>query len=172
MKGSIKSRGGFNIRRQGGWLQIAALALSAIGVVSSFVGQKKASDAAKEQSQQEAEYERKVTRERIRQLGIEERVMRGETLASYAGSGVMANTPTASLGDTSPFYGSPLAVIQEQAKEFQAQRKITEEVGATRVQQALTGGKSTADYYRYSGYANTAAGISDILTQIHAIKNP
>lgn len=158
-----------NFKRQGGWVQIAALALGAIGLVSSFVGAKKGEEAAKEQAALEAEQEEKVTKERLRQLGIDERVLFGETLAGYAGGGVLAAAP--SLGRrTNVAFGSPQQIIQEQAKEFKAQRKITADVGATKVQQALAGGASLADQYRYSGYANVASGISNILTNWQLMK--
>lgn len=179
------------MNRQGGWIQIAALALSAVGLISGFVGSQKAEKAAEKQADLEAAQERKVTDEKIRQLGIEERSMYGETIASYAGSGVQVTPPgqaelrrfsrTNPYSKTSTGYdivdapyaagaSSPLIVLAEQAKEFAMQRKITKEVGATKVQASLQQGKSTADYYRYSGIANAASSASNLLTTYLATK--
>jgi hypothetical protein len=135
-------------------LAAVGVALSAVSVISSFVGGQKASDAAKKQARLEARAETTVTNERLRQLDVEERVLRGETIAGYAGGGVLA------MG------GSPSEVLFEQQKEFARERFVTGRVGATRVQQSLAGGKSVADYYRYSSYANVAAGLSDIFFQL------
>lgn len=143
-------------------LAVAGVVLGAVGLISSFLGSKKASSAAKEQSRLEAEAERKVTDERIYQLGQEERQLYGETLAGYAGGGVTVGNQTNS-GAVQPI-GSVRSVLDEQATTFAREKKITQEVGATKVAQSLAGGKATADAYKYSGYANTASGISNILT--------
>lgn len=160
----MRGRGFRNMSHQGGWVSIAALVVSGVSAVAGFLGSQKASSAAKNQAQLEAEQEKKLTTEKLRQLGIEERAVYGQTLAQYAGSGVLANAPSLS-GQPKPNAGSPLVVLAEQAKEFGFQRKITQEVGATKVNQALSGGKATADYYRYSGYANVASNLSNVFTQ-------
>jgi hypothetical protein len=59
--------------------------------------------------------------------------------------------------------GSPQSILQEQVKEFAAERKITTEAGASRVAQSLKAGKATSDAYRYSGYANVASSIANLL---------
>ena len=141
---------------------IAGAVIGAVGLISSFIGSQKASSAAKEQSRLEAEAERKVTQERIYQLGQEERQLFGETLAGYAGGGVTVGNQTNS-GAVQPI-GSVRSVLDEQATTFAREKKITQEVGATKVAQSLASGKATADAYKYSGYANTASGISNILT--------
>ena len=143
------------------WAAAAAIT-GAVGLISGFVGSKKASKAAKEQSRLEAEAERKVTAERIYQLGQEERQLYGETLAGYAGGGVQVGNQLARGGLQAT--GSARSVLDEQATTFARERAITQEVGATKVQQALAGGKATADAYKYQGYANLATGISSILT--------
>lgn len=153
-----------NIKRQGGWIQIAALALSAIGTVAGFMGSKNSEKAANKQARKEAEAEKKVTAEKLRQLEIEERALMGETIAAYAGSGVISNAGGSK--------GTPAVLLAEQAKEFAAQKKITKEVGASKVQQSLMAGKATADAYRYSGYANVASGISNMLTTYQLTKGP
>lgn len=157
----MKGRGFRSMKRQGGWLGWAALATSVVGTVLGFSGSKKAEKSAKQQAELEKQQEEAVTKEKLRQLGIEERVTYGETLAQYAGSGVLATTQGL---DRAPLamVGSPRTILDEQAREFAKQKEITAEVGATKVQQALAGGKATADYYRYSGYANVAKGMGDI----------
>lgn len=147
-----------------GWIGVA---LSAVGLISDFLGSKKAAKSAEQQSQLEAEQEKKVTTERLRQLDVEQRAVYGETLAGYAGAGVLATAQT--LTGAKAISGTPRTVIAEQAKEFDFERKITREVGATKVQQALAGGKSVADRYRYSGYAAVAGGLGSIFQQLYSM---
>lgn len=142
------------------WAIVGAVT-GAVGVISSLIGSKKSSDAAKKQSREEARLEKIVTDERLRQIDIEERALYGETLAGYAGGGVQAMTPgMRSRGAT---VGSPATILAEQKTAFQFEKKVTKEAGASRAQQALTGGKMTADLYKYQGYSQAASGISDII---------
>jgi hypothetical protein len=141
------------------WPVIGAV-IGGLGLVSSFVGSRKAAKAAEEQAEEEARLEGAVTREKLAQLRIDERTQYGETIAGYAGGGVMSIIP-GSGGQTAT--GSPASILQEQATAYRRQRDITEEVGATKAQMALTRGENLADKYRYSGYANVAAGISNLL---------
>ena len=101
------------------WVGIAAVAIAAVGAVSNFVGSKKAEDAAKDQAAEREQIEKKLTAAKIEQLDIDERVQYGETLAGYAGGGVLAQTPGM---DPAKFqtgqYGSPLVVMQEAARAF------------------------------------------------------
>lgn len=150
-------------------LALAGVVLGAVGLISGFIGSKKASKAAKEQAALEAEQERLITGERIRQLGKEERAMYGETVAGYAGGGVlsqfgtMGGTPTGAIG-------APKSVLQEQANEFQREREITQKVGATKVAQGLARGKATAEAYKFAGYSNAAQGIANILSSYAVMK--
>jgi hypothetical protein len=147
---------------------IASVVVGAVGVISSFLGSKKASKAAKKQAEEEARLERLVTAERVRQLGREERQLYGDTVAGYAGGGVlssfgsMANVPRETIG-------SPGTVLAEQSAEFQREREITQKVGATKVAQGLARGKATAEAYKYAGYTNAAQGISNILSTYAAM---
>jgi hypothetical protein len=152
-------------------LAIAALGISAAGLLMGFLGSKKASKAAKKEGAEEARLEGLVTDEKLRNLRTEERSMYGETLAGYAGGGVQAVAPGLE-GSATPQIGSPEQVLNEQAKAFKAQRDITSKVGATKAQQSLTRGSNIADQYRYSGYANVASGISNILSTYSAMKGP
>ena len=128
------------------------IGLSALGLISNFLGSKKASSAAKKEAKEGARLEGMVTAEKIRQLHVEEKVMRGETIAAYAGSGVKVGT------------GSPLDILAEQRKEFAFQRDITSRVGATKAAQGLTRGQNIASAYRYQGYSNMASGLGDIFS--------
>jgi hypothetical protein len=147
---------------------IAGLVVGAVGIISGFLGSKKASKAAKDQAKEEARLEKMVTEERIRQLGREERQLYGDTVAGYAGGGVlssfgsMSNVPRETIG-------SPGTVLAEQAAEFQREREITQKVGATKVAQGLARGKATAEAYKYAGYTNAAQGISNILSTYAAM---
>jgi hypothetical protein len=151
----------------------AALIAGVVGAgvvqtIAGFIGSRKAAKGAKKEAEQEAAYERMVTDERLRQLGIEERVLFGETIAGYASGGVQARAP--GLEQTRTQVGSPMSVISEQTREFAAERQITRDVGASRVQQSLTRGKNVANQYKWTGYANVASSISNILGNYAGMK--
>lgn len=152
------------------WPAVAAAVIGAVGLISNYIGGKKAAASAREQAAEEARLEGIVTQEKIRQLKVDERTMYGETLAGQSGSGVQAVSP--SLMGSAPTSGSPQVILAEQAKTFQQQRDITAEVGASKAQAALTRGSNLADQYRWSGYANVASSVSNILTNYSAIKGP
>jgi hypothetical protein len=143
-------------------LAIAAVGIGALGIISGFIGSRKASKAAKEQAKEEARIEKLTTAERVRQIGKEERALYGETVAGYAGGGVLSSF--GQMSDASrETMGSPQAVLSEQATEFGFERKITQETGASNVMQSLARGKALANQYKYQGYANAASGISKML---------
>lgn len=144
-------------------LAIAATAIGAVGLISGFLGSKKAAKAAKEQAAEEARIEKLTTEERIRQIGKEERSLYGETVTGYAGGGVLSSF--GGLQDTglTPV-GSAQSVLAEQKEEFGFERKITEETGASNVMQSLARGKALSNQYKYQGYANLAGGIGKLLT--------
>ena len=146
---------------------VAGLVIGTVGLISGFLGSKKASKAAKEQAAEEARITKETTAERMRQINIEERTLFGQTLAGYAGGGVQAMAP--SLTGSTPQTGSPATVLAEQKKEFRFERDITASVGASNVQQALSRGKSTADAYKWQGYSNAASSLSSMLTSYAAV---
>ena len=126
--------------------------IAALGLISSFLGSKKAESAAKEAARKEAVAEGKVTTERLRQLRVEEGVLRGETVAATAASGVKVGQD------------SPLMMLAEQASEFAHERRITADVGATRAAAALQRGRDVGNAVRYQSYSNLASGASNIFT--------
>ena len=143
----------------------AGAVVGAIGLISGFLGSKKASKAAREQAALEAEHEGLITSERQRQINREERQLYGETRTRFAGGGVLAggaNSPQGSVGD----------ILSEQASEFRQERAITGKVGASKVAQGLARGKAVADQYKYQGYGNVASGISSILMNWNMLNNP
>lgn len=148
---------------------IIGAAIGAVGLITSFLGSKKAEKAAKDQSKEEARMEGLLTDEKLRQLDKDERSMFGETVAGYTGGGVLSMMP--GTGQSQPMSGSPQNILGEQAREFAAEKKITKEVGASNVKQTLMGGQALADRYRYSGYANVASSISSIITN-YQLTNP
>ena len=152
-------------------LAIAGAVIGTVGLISNFIGSKKAASAAKDSAAEEARIMKLTTAERLRQLKTEERVMRGETLSGYARGGVLATAPTLD-GQMRDQTGSPATVLGEQAREFAAERKITQQVGASNVQQALMRGKNTANAYKWQGYSNAASGISSLLTNYQMNKGP
>jgi hypothetical protein len=149
-------------------LAIAAVAIGAIGVISGFLGSKKAAKAAKDQAKEEARLEGLTTAERLRVLEREERQLYGDTLARYAGGGVlssfgtMSNVPRETIGSSG-------VVLAEQSAEFARERKITQEVGATKVAQSLARGKAAGTAYKFAGYSNAASGIANILANYSAM---
>jgi hypothetical protein len=142
--------------------------IAAVGIISSFLGSRKASKAAKKQAEEEARLERLVTGERIREIGREERQLYGETVAGYAGGGVLSSF--GSMSDVPrETIGSAQSVLAEQQAEFQRERSITEKVGASRVASGLARGKATASAYKFQGYSNAASGIANILANYSAM---
>jgi hypothetical protein len=149
-------------------IAIAGIVVGAIGIISSFLGSKKASKAARKQAEEEARLEKLVTDERIRELGREERQLYGETVAGYAGGGVLSSF--ASMGGVPrETIGSPRAVLTEQAAEFQREISITQKVGASKVAQSLASGKAVASAYKFQGYSNVTTGIANILANYSAM---
>jgi len=133
-------------------ITMAMAGMAALGLISDFLGGKKASSAAKRAAKKEAEAEGKVTAERLRQLGVEERVLEGQTIGGYAGSGVSVSR------------GSPLQILAEQAKEFAFEKRVTADVGATKAAAALQRGRDVGNAVRYQSYSNLAKGASNIFT--------
>lgn len=139
------------------WIQVA---LAAVGAITSIMGGNKAAHAARRQAREEARMEGVVTAEKIRQIGKQEVITKGETIAGYAGSGVKVGRGQGF--DQSKAFGSPLTVLAEQAREFARERHIVSEVGASKAAQALGGGRSIADQYKFAGYSQAASNIADI----------
>jgi hypothetical protein len=136
---------------------VTAVALTAVSAGLQIYGANKAAKGAERQADAQAAVEEKLTAERVRQLDIDERVQYGETLAGYAGGGVLAQTPGL---DPAKFrtgqQGSPLVVLQEAAREFAKEREVTQDVGAANIAQIQLGGKATATRYKWQGYAGAA----------------
>ena len=131
-----------------------SVGISALGMISDFLGSKSASSAAKRAAKKEAVAEGRVTVERLRQLEVEELAMAGATRAGYAGSGVKADK------------GSPLQILAEQAKEFSYEKQITAQVGATKAAAALQRGRDVGNAVKYQSYGNLARGASNIFSII------
>lgn len=125
-------------------MEVIAGIFAGIGAISALIGGRKASRDAKRAGKKEEALEKMVTAEKIRQIGIEEEVMRGETIAQVAGSGVLASI------------GSPLAVLAEQRREVGYKRDITSRVGATKAQAALDRAGMVANQAKYSSYGSAA----------------
>ena len=133
-------------------MAIATIALQSLGMISDFLGGRKAEKAAERAAKKEAVAEGKVTAERLRQLEKEERSLAGTTRAVAAGSGVKANV------------GSPLAILAEQASEFAHEKQIVRQVGATKAASALQRGRDVGDAVKYQSYGNLARGASNIFS--------
>lgn len=151
------------------WPAIAA-GIGVASLITNYIGSRKASKAAKKQGAEEARIEGLITDEKLRQLDIEERAQYGQTLGQYAGSGVLGTFQGTDGNAGQPMMGSPKTILDEQAREFGRERDITREVGASNVAQTLMGAKALSDQYRYSGYANVASSISNIMTNYQLTK--
>jgi len=112
----------------------------------------KAGKAAKRQGKQGAAAELRVTQEKIRNLGFEERALAGSTRAAAAGGGVKANV------------GSPLTILAEQARAFAREKQFVTEVGATKAAASVQRGRNVASQARYGGFerglSSFASGFS------------
>ncbi len=133
-------------------MAVATIALQSLGMISDFLGSRKAAKAAERAAKKEAVAEAKVTAERLRQLEKEERSLAGTTRAVAAGSGVKANI------------GSPLELLAEQASEFSYEKQIVRQVGATKAASALQRGRDIGDAVKYQSYGNLARGASNIFS--------
>ena len=151
-------------------IQWIGLAISAIGLISDYVGNKRGADAAEDQAALQATHEDQLTNERLRQIDKEERALYGETLARYAGSGVKIFEGDGSRGLA--LRGSVGQNIEEQRREFAYEKQITRQVGATKVSQALMQGKAVSDQYKYGAYSGALKGAGNLMQQYYMLKNP
>lgn len=131
-------------------LAIAGAAVQAVGLISDFIGAKKQEHAAERAGERAAEAERRTTAERIRQIGIEERTLRGDTLAATAASRVKVDST------------SPLLVLAEQTREYGREKQFVREVGATQANAALQHGRDMAKSIRYQAYVDHIRGATGI----------
>jgi hypothetical protein len=136
-------------------IAIAGVSMQALGMISDFVGGRKAASAAKKAAKRQAVDERALTKERLRQLDVEERTMAGDTRARAAGSHVKAGQ------------GSPLEVLAEQAREFAREKQITKDVGASKAASALQRGHDVGQVAKYKSYSNMAQGASNIFSLVN-----
>lgn len=150
-------------------MAIAAIISGVIGAASigtSLIGGRKAEKAAKAQAAEEARLEGIVTDEKLRQMDIERDVVRGETIAQAAASGVEVAPGMQDLFDQyGGVYGkgSVLDILSEQAVNFDREREAVVGAGATRAANALTRGSMAATQARYEGIStalNQAANIA------------
>jgi hypothetical protein len=135
-------------------LLVAGVAMQGLGMISDFVGGRKAASAAKKAGKKQASDERVITAERIRQLQIEERTLRGETIGKVAASHVKVDQ------------GSPLEVLAEQVREFSKERQITQQVGASKAAASMQRGRDVGNIAKYQSYSNIASGASQIFSMM------
>ncbi len=131
---------------------IASVVIGGIGVISSLSAGKKASKAAKQQGQAQAQTEQKVTTERLRQIERQEMLTREATQLGAAGSGVKIESR------------SVLEVLADQQAEFAKESSITQQVGASAAKAALDRGKAIGTQAKYQGYSGALGGISNIFS--------
>ena len=135
---------------------IVGASIAAVGLITDFLGGKAAAGAAKKAAAREAGAEKKLTRERLRELEVEQKRVEGETIGATAASRVKVGSE------------SPLMLLANQAKEFEYKKKIVRETGATKAAAALQQGKDVGRIAKYQSYSNVAKGASDIFSMISA----
>lgn len=131
---------------------IASAVIGGISVVANIVGSRKAAKAAERQGDAQADTERKVTQERLRQIDREEMLMGEATILATAGSNIKVGSK------------STLEVLADQEAEFAREGLITAQVGASAATAALDRGKALATQAKYQGYSNALSGISSIFS--------
>ena len=120
---------------------------AALGIISLIQG-RKGKKAANRAAEREAAAEKFLTGAKLENLRVDERVLRGQTIAAVAGSGIEVGT------------GSPLQILAEQARAFGRERAIVKQVGATKVAAGLQRGRDVGNQYMWqgvSGALNAAA---------------
>lgn len=132
------------------WLAAAGLGMSAIQTGLGIKGGKAAEEAARAAARREAKIEHSVTSERVRQIRRQQEMLRAETIARVAGSGIKVSSK------------SPLEVLADQESEFKREVDITKEVGASRATAALSRGQMVGEQYKYQGYQQALSGISSM----------
>jgi hypothetical protein len=137
-----------------------AAGMAAVQGIASLFGGAKADKAAKKAAKAQAAAEFRLTQEKLRSLKVEERVLRGQTIAGAAGSGVSVQT------------GSPLEILAEQAREFQRERMITAQTGATRAAGIKTRGAMVGQQALYGGISAGLGGLSSAFSLYSAGQTP
>lgn len=131
------------------WPAVVMAVSAAVGAIANIAGGASSSKDATAAALNEARAESGVTGAKIEQLRRDERILKGQTLAAVAGSGVKVGI------------GSPMQIAAEQAREFARERAIVAKVGATKAQAGLQRGSMVASQARYQGYGQ---GLSQAAT--------
>jgi len=127
---------------------IISAIIAAVGGISSALGGKKAREGSKYAGKMEAKQEQIVTQAKLEDLRVEERVMKGQTIAGAAGSNVKVDM------------GSPLEVLAEQARNFARERQTVAQAGATKAANAAIRGNMVGQQAAYQGFGQAASGLS------------
>ena len=128
---------------------------AALSIIGGKKGKKEAESAADIQARQEHE----LTKAKLEDLKLEERVLKGTTIASAAASGVKVDK------------GSPLQVLAEQAKNFAKERMTVAQVGASNASVINTRGKMVGNQAMYQGVGQGAAGLSSAFSLFASAKS-
>ena len=130
-------------------MEYVAAGMAIIGAVSSIWGGISGKKSARAASDVQAKQEMELSLAKIEDLKIEERAMKGQTLAGAAGSGVKVDK------------GSPLEILAEQARNFQRERQTVARVGATNASVISQRGKMVGQQAAYQGYSQGASQMSN-----------
>ncbi|RKX23484.1 MAG: hypothetical protein DRP45_10435 [Candidatus Zixiibacteriota bacterium] len=120
---------------------------AALSGMFQLIGGRKAKGAADRESQMIAGQERYITGAKLQDSRIQQRVMRGQTIAGAAGSGVKTGT------------GSPLEILAEQAKQFARERDVIQSTGEAKARYAIERGRNVGQAALYQSYAGAAGSF-------------
>ncbi len=120
-------------------MQYVAAAMAVISAISSITGGIMGSQAANKAARAESRAEGVVTAAKLADLAIEERALKGQTLAATAGSRVKVGV------------GSAVEILKEQAATFARERLTVATVGATKASIITKRGKMVGDQALFQG---------------------
>lgn len=120
--------------------------------IAAIIGGISARKDAKKAARSQARLNQKVTSSKLADLFAEERVLKGQTIAAIAGSGVKYAPQTST--------SSPMEILMEQAKTFERERRTVAEVGAMESKQILQRGRMVGNQALYAGIAGGTSSIA------------
>lgn len=123
--------------------------MSLISAGSSIFGGLSGKSGAKKAAQQQAKDETILTQDKLFTLRQEQRALKGQTIASAAGSGVKVGQ------------GSPLEIIAEQTRNFMREMTLTAKVGASKAQQIKERGNMVGNSAAYQGFSQGAQSMAN-----------
>ena len=127
-----------------------------IAAALSIIGGIKGKKESEKYAAKEADMELTLTRAKIEDLNLEERLTRGQTIAAAAGAGVKTDV------------GSPVEILREQAKNFATERMTIAQVGASKAESTTMRGKMIGRQALYQGWGQGLTQASSAMKSMFA----